>query len=536
MPKLGLRLGFAALPLLASALSPADARACGGCFHPVDPPPMTFSQVTAHRMALSISPDASVLWDQVQYAGSPAEFAWVLPVMPGARIEVASDAWFEALDAATTVRVSPPTIQCVTTTSVSQPPFTVYTPGTSYPYRQGAACSVVGPGMAAGCGSSEVGMTEGETMEVFPPPMDVTEISMLAPPPPDPVTVVHQGSAGPYETVTLHANVPGVLPDWLTQHGFAIDADIQPIIDDYAANGFDFIALRLLPDQGVQQMKPVRVIQPGAVTTLPLRMVAAGAGANVTLTLFVIGEGRYRADGYDEATPSDNLTWNFFTQESDYATKRAQSLAGGAAWLTSYAARGGLFSTAVDPTSGTQVQYTTGNGAASTIADAFMKQAFANGETELSCAGIFGTIAQSGDRVVNPCPPGGGECATVAADELDARYLACGPLQDLAVALVGLHPRDVWISRLEAEMPRQALGADLILVPAEQQPVENLLVAKNVSNPPCQVASGAPAAPASPRGSSGGSRRALLVVAGAALLAAAAARRLRRGVAAVAVR
>src|SRR3954468_259400 len=120
MPKLGLRLGFVALPLLVSALAPADAHACGGCFHPENQPPELESLVTAHRMALSISPDASVLWDQVKYAGSPAEFAWVLPVMPGARLEVASDAWFEALDAATAVRLSPPTIQCVTTTSVQQ--------------------------------------------------------------------------------------------------------------------------------------------------------------------------------------------------------------------------------------------------------------------------------------------------------------------------------------------------------------------------------------------------------------------------------
>ena len=70
--------------------------------------------VLSHRLALSISTDTSVLWDQVQYTGSPAEFAWVLPVKPGARIELASDAWFEALDATTALRVTAPTPQCVT--------------------------------------------------------------------------------------------------------------------------------------------------------------------------------------------------------------------------------------------------------------------------------------------------------------------------------------------------------------------------------------------------------------------------------------
>ena len=64
--------GFA---LLATLALPDDARACGGCFVPSET-----TVVTAHRMALAISPVQTVLWDQIQYAGSPAEFAWVLPV------------------------------------------------------------------------------------------------------------------------------------------------------------------------------------------------------------------------------------------------------------------------------------------------------------------------------------------------------------------------------------------------------------------------------------------------------------------------
>lgn len=499
-----------ALPLLASLLAARDARACGGCLHPEDQPPEQASVVLMHRMALSISPDVSVLWDQVQYTGSPSEFAWVLPVKPGARVEVASDAWFEALEAATAVRVTPPTIQCVTRS---------FDEG-SYGY------SGCGPGLAAGCGASEAGM-EGR---------EVTEISEIAPPE-EPVSVVHKESAGPYEAVTLHSDVPGALTTWLTENGYAIDPTIQPIIDDYAANGFDFIALRLLPDAGVQQMKPVRVIQPGAVTTLPLRMVAAGTGATVGMTLFVITEGRYRASNFSEAfLPSaDSVTWDFFSQLSSFSILRQQALAnaGGAAWLTSYAQPGALFSPATNPATGTPVQYVTGLGAAPTIADAFMDQAFANGETELTCAGIFDQIALSGDRVVDPCPPDGGPCAEIGPNELDSRYFACGPLQDLAVALVGLHPRDVWITRLEAELPREALANDLELAPATQQPVSNLLVAGSFTNPPCEVdtsfAAAPPAAGSSSRRNGG---RIGFLGAAALLLVAAIARRLARPAAA----
>src|SRR5262245_7784907 len=112
--KLCLKIGFAVSVCgVATVAAPRDSSACGGCFHPEQQPQQTSTTVvTAHRMALSISQTQTVLWDQVQYDGSPEEFAWVLPVKPGARIEVGSDAWFEVLDAATSTRVIAPAVDC----------------------------------------------------------------------------------------------------------------------------------------------------------------------------------------------------------------------------------------------------------------------------------------------------------------------------------------------------------------------------------------------------------------------------------------
>jgi hypothetical protein len=499
--KLALRLGAIALPLSLLTLYATDSRACGGCFHPEDQPPDQSSVVLAHRMALSISTDASVLWDQVQYTGSPAEFAWVLPVKPGARLELASDAWFEALDATTAVRVTAPTLQCVTRSQVVDEVAYV-------------GCQVAAPLAATGCASEGAGAVR-----------DTTEITELAPEQP-PVTVVHQGSAGPYETVTLHSNEPGVLSEWLVAHGYAIGADIQPVLDGYADQGFDFIALRLAPNAGVQQMKPVRVIQPGAVTTLPLRMVAAGTGAKVSLTLFVIAEGRIAPQNFSTADRPAQLTWNFSFDGSDYASQRSQLL-GDRTWLTAYAAPQALFAPAVDG-QGKPVQYQTGLGPSETIADAFFDQAYSNGEASLSCAGYLDEIAQSGAKVANPCPPEGGECESVAPGDLDARYFECGPIDDLARALVGLHPRDVWVTRLEAELGRDFLATDLELAPAAQLPVSNLLVAGNYVSPPCEVAPAAVLGRGSGgRGRPGGPSGFLLLVS-ASLAALAIARRFGR--------
>src|SRR5205823_2721133 len=76
-----------------------DARACGGCFAP--PRPNEVTVVTDHRMAFSVSTQQTVLWDQIRYSGNPSEFAWVLPIHPGATIELSRDEWFAALDATT---------------------------------------------------------------------------------------------------------------------------------------------------------------------------------------------------------------------------------------------------------------------------------------------------------------------------------------------------------------------------------------------------------------------------------------------------
>ena len=98
-----MRLRFLSLTGLAAiavtTIDPRDASACGGCFVP--PVQTERTVVTDHRMAFAISTQQTVLWDQIRYAGDPREFAWVLPVRPGSKIELSTDAWFAALDAST---------------------------------------------------------------------------------------------------------------------------------------------------------------------------------------------------------------------------------------------------------------------------------------------------------------------------------------------------------------------------------------------------------------------------------------------------
>lgn len=433
----------------ATLLPPREALACGGCFAP----PTETTVVNAHRMVLSVSPVQSVLWDQIQYAGDPSEFAWVLPVKRGATLQVGSDAWFETLEAATSVRITAPNINC--------------------------------GGSSGGCGALASADAAG-----FGPNAGNEE-----------VTVLHRGTVGPYETVTLATDTPGALNRWLDDNGFGVDDGTQPVIDAYVKEGFDFIALKLQPGKDVKEMKPVRVVMPGASPTLPLRMVAAGTGANVAITLFTISESRLAPDGFAAAAvPRDLLAWNFASQDSNYGELREKALAaadGGRAFLTPYAKRGSLFS----PVSSSAapfgvVAYTTSGSRTpvDTIAAAFAQQGLANGETQDTACGVRFAELAAEDRVVgNPCPAGAKlsdpSCDGVASGQIDARDLACGDLDDLAVAMIGLHPRDVWLTRLEANLPRAALDTDLVLSPGPQVPVDNWLRARVSVHP--QVVCGA---------------------------------------------
>lgn len=442
-----------ALLALAAPLSATrDASACGGCYH--RPSETESTVVTGHKMVLSVSTTQTVLWDQIEYAGDPSEFAWVLPVKAGAYVEVATDAWFEALEAATGVSVVSPPLDCAPA------------PGAS-----GSGCGVSNESgaFAALDSSGDTGSGSGSGG--------------------DPVTVVHRGTVGPYATVTLATDTPGALNKWLEQHGYAVDDGIQPVIDAYVAEGFDFIALRLQPGEGVQAMKPVRVITPGATAALPLRMVAAGTGASVAISLFVISEGRFATTNFPNAeVPLDELAWDHLTIASNYAELRKSALESesGRTWLTSYAKVGPMLSPIANPTSWGNVVYTTDNGVADTIADAYIRQAIKNGEAkDVGCPSPT-QFRDSKLPVFDPCPPDAMDptlCPDVPADKIDARQIACDAADDLAVALTGLHPRDVWLTRLDAFLPRAALATDLTLEAAPSQaPVENWLKPSKIVN------------------------------------------------------
>lgn len=373
----------------AAAAGARDADACGGCFTGET----ETTVVTGHKMILSVSQQQTTLYDQIVYSGSPSSFAWILPIKGLATVGLSSDALFQVLDQQTAVQVNPPFSTC--------PPV---------------------PDCFGGFGSAGAG--GGSGADAGGPP----------------VTVVAQTTVGPYETVQLKSSDPTALSSWLTQHGYNVPVGIQPVISAYVTEGFDFLALKLVPGQGVSAMRPVRITTPGATPVLPLRMVAAGTGMITPITLWILGEGRYEPVNLPafQIDPA-KLVWDWDTQSSNYSVIRQ-------AGFTATNNKGWLIQ-ASEPLSSYLLTNQLDN------------------------------LTQ-----YNPMASGYADAMGNGAQKAE--------MDDLAALFGGITPTSLVITRVEGELSRAALGADLQLGAAsDQSQVKRFFqLVNSVGTPaPCQT-------------------------------------------------
>jgi uncharacterized protein DUF2330 len=431
---------------LGLGLWPSDALACGGCFSP----PSVSAPVVGHRMAFAISGERTVLWDQFEYQGAPEEFSWVLPVAPGAYLEESSAAWFAALEAHTRVQVLPPPLSCA-------------------PPRRDSGCF--------GSTANDNGnFSDTDSAGAFFGPS---------------VVVLDRQTVGPYETVTLRSISGDALTEWLVSNGYVVPADIAPIIEAYVREGADFIALRLSPDVGVQQMTPVRVVTPQGPAILPLRMVAAGVGLSVDIVLFTIGDARFSLPDFAEVgLELEKLSYDFGAASSNYLELRRRALArnDGSTFLTTFAVPGGL-----GASDGSFTATSNGNGFADDFASLYFAQGLENdGDEDVQRCDHVVEPVQSGRRVVRVCEDAeGSDCvAEPGPGELASSELECGGLDDLEAALIGQVPSQTWLTRLELNLPRAALSADCVVERnIDQGRLSNTITARRAENAPCPQAS-----------------------------------------------
>jgi hypothetical protein len=432
MKRSALVLGFSVAVSALGLVAERDAQACGGCFHP---PTQVASDITDERMLLSVSTKQTTLYDQIRYSGSPSSFAWVLPIHGTVDVGLSADVLFGSIDTLTATQINPPPQNC------PAPP---------------SNCGGFGGKNSASAPSAGASDTGG-------------------------VTVTKQENVGPYATVQLHATDSSALEKWLSDNGFQIPADVKPIIAQYVTEGFDFLAMKLLPNQGIQAMRPVRVTAPGASLALPLRMAAIGTGATVGITIWVVGDGRYEPQNFPFYRIEDkDLVWDWKTSQSNYTTLRAQNESNlqGKGW---------------------EIE------SSLTLNQQLIQNTILSGGVFYGGGGVGPQQASKASDDYLPVPaddagPGTGQ----SADDVRAA--------DIAALFAGMSGSNVRITRMRSDISHAAMTSDFILKASPDQSeitnIHNLTNAVNLQCPVydgCNVVGQVPADEANARAASGSS-------------------------------
>jgi MYXO-CTERM domain-containing protein len=280
------------------------------------------------------------------------------------------------------------------------------------------------------------------------------------------VTVTKQENVGPYATVQLHSTDASALNNWLTQNGFNIPADVTPVIDQYVTEGADFLAMKLLPGQGIQSMRPVRVTTPGASLTLPLRMAAIGTGPIVGITIWVVADGRYEPQNFPFFRIDDTqLVWDFAISASNYTTLRVQNEAqtNNKAW---------------------EIE------SSITLNEQVITNAIVSGGQVYP--GGLGTAAPSDpalDYLPIGTPPdagGGGDGGDDAGGYQSADEVRTA---DISTLFVGLSGPNVRVTRIRSDIAHAAMTADLVLqASTDQSDLSNFRNVTQAINNRCPIA------------------------------------------------
>ncbi|WP_438026330.1 DUF2330 domain-containing protein [Sorangium sp. So ce233] len=394
------------------------------------------------RVAVAAGPERTTVWTSLRFQGASGPVALVVPVPPLAALDVSSDAWLEALEAATAPRVLPP--------------------GGVGPYCPG----------------------EGGA----PAPFDMTG------------RLAHEATLKPVE-VTVLADVDAVA-QWAASAGLALSPETAAQLG--ALQGVRFAAARFDAPGGPAVTRTLRVAMGGGAPLLPLSLTRADEG-DVLVTAWLLGDGRGALSGAAPVTlPPASLTWDASAQRSDYAELRAEVLgqardgalvegAGHDALSRSIAIGSDSVDSVVAAYFARADAYgdlPDGPGSCAAVAAAALASSL--------------EVAASCPRAEHGVVDGAADCAeSPRRDETDPDLLRCGPIaDDLAVGLSGLAPSSVWLTRVSMRLAAGQSGADWPLIFGDGASVSPVVRAGRIGLDECS-GDGGGGAGAGPGGSSG---------------------------------
>jgi hypothetical protein len=406
------------------------------------------------RVAIAVAPERVTLWTSARLDPDAGPFGVVVPVPPGASLDHSTDAWFEALEAATSPRIFPPA-------GVS--PYCPGTEGPADPFQITANLDE-GPGLL------------------------------------------------PLESVLLDS--PGAVSLWAAKHGLTLAPETATALE--TMSGMRFFAERFEASGGTTMTSTLRVVIPGGKPVLPLALTRAGF-EDLHVTAWLIGPGRGSLQGAEQISlPVGALRWKAGAVSSTFLELRAAELAskGADAVLleaSSHEALAENVSIANGKASipGAMIGFFE---RAATYGDSGQSPSscIVSAAAALNASSV---VAMSCPRADLGVVDGADTCTeSPASGQTDPAMLRCGGrTDDLAVALSGMSPSATWLTRRSMVVPKGASGAAWSVSFASGAPVAPVLVASSIDLATCDWssgsgsgASGAGAGPSGPSGAGAG--------------------------------
>jgi hypothetical protein len=269
-----------------SLLLPDPAFACGGMFcdsvAPVDQ--------AAERIVFAFDGTELTTEVQITYQGQDDNFAWVIPVPEEPELFVSNDAVFTQLANATL------------------PTWTLQSDNKGVTIGCAQDYAMKGEVDSATAGDDRGG-----------------------------VSVVSEGTVGPYETVVLQADDSATLVTWLQEQGYSLPSDLDAVLEPYVASGQYFVALKLSSDKDAGDLAPLGMRYPATAASIPIQLTSIAAIPDLPLEVFVLGPSRAVPDNYLHVQINEAAI-DWYAAGSDYrdVVARAADEAGGQAFATDF--------------------------------------------------------------------------------------------------------------------------------------------------------------------------------------------------------
>lgn len=354
-------------------------------------PPDSAELREAH-VAIAHSPTQSTLWFSATLEGAADDIHIIVPVSPGARVDLSTDAWFEALADSTHTRVLPPQTPPEVTCEQGRVP----APGDH---------DLVG---------------------------DVDHVATVAP-------------AAPADVMTMSELVV-----WVQDQGMSLSFDALSLLADLDIQGFLFVRLRFEVDPGTFTLRTLRVASPSASAKVPLVLTSAGASPAV-LRVWAFADGRANPaiQSWSTLNPTD-VHWSLAggVPPTNYRDALGKML-DVTSWAVDVSSHDSIYRS-MPLGSGSSFLPAVVDGyfdRASGYGEALAAPA--------SCISRVAAMEASLAKVGRVCAPGalvevsGPACEEEAQPgEIAAADLRCGGIaDDLALAMAGNSPGSLWLTR-----------------------------------------------------------------------------------------